>query len=272
MDSHEAPELHSTYHKWLRWHAASHHARRENHGYTPFMSKDAASTGDGDLRDRSLAAAISVALHVAAAAWIWCLDDQAGWGKSETQGHSGGVGMSASFIAADDFRQRIETKLPHASSEVIGTSGEALESAPSVSVDPIVDLPDWAEPVDPAAYPASDATVAEESETAPTKPMELGLNQGGDNAGGNSDDGLQAAYLAALRAAILVHWNHHDAELPCRLTINQSPGGAVKGAATGACSLPPQERRALEAAALMAQPLPYLGFESVYADTITIDF
>lgn len=38
--------------------------------------------------------------------------------------------MSASFIAANDFRQRIETRLPHASSEVIGTSEETLESAP----------------------------------------------------------------------------------------------------------------------------------------------
>lgn len=148
--------------------------------------------------------------------------------------------MSASFIAANEFRQRIETKLPHASSEVVGTSEEALESAPSVSADPIFDLPDWAEPVDPTAYPASDATVAEESETAPTKPMELGLNQGGDNVGGNSDDGLQAAYLADLRAAILLHWNHHDAELPYHPTISQSTGGAVKGATTGACSLPPK--------------------------------
>lgn len=115
---HGAPISSRTPRKCRQQRTASHHAPHENYGYTPFMSKDAASNGGVDLPDRSLATAISAALHIAAVIWIWFLGDQAGWGKSETHGHSGGDGMSAGFIAANEFRQRIETKPTLASPEV----------------------------------------------------------------------------------------------------------------------------------------------------------
>lgn len=101
--------------------------------------------------------------------------------------------------------------------------------------------------------------------------METGLTQGEDNAGGNSDDGLRAAYLAALRAAIHQHWNYQGPIQQCNLTIKQSVGGAVQSAIAGKCSLPTQDRRALEAATLMAQPLPHAGFERAFNEVIDIN-
>ncbi|MGR4896619.1 hypothetical protein ACIPR8_15255 [Stenotrophomonas sp. LARHCG68] len=174
-----------------------------------------------------MAAAISVALHIAAVTWIWFLGDQAGWGKSETHGHSGGDGMSASFIAADEFRQRIETKPTLASPEVAAASEEPSESVLSTPAEAAVDLPDWANPVDPITYPAPDATTTEVNEAAPTESAEAGLTQGGDSAGCSNDDGLRAAHLAALRAAIRQYWDYQGSPQQCTLTIKQSPGGAV---------------------------------------------
>lgn len=234
------------------------------------MCKEATSNDSGELRDRSIAVTISVALHVAAFAWIWLVSDQAGWGKSQTQGHSGSDGMSASFVPADEFRQRIEIKPSLAGQQASATLEELSESAPNAPVESAGDLPDKTEPVETNISSAPDTT-APKSETALASVLDAGLTQGGDNAGGNNDDGLRAAYLAALRAAIRQHWNHEASPQRCSVTIKQSPGGAVQSATTGACSLSPQERRTLEAAALMAQPLPYTGFEAVYADAITIE-
>lgn len=233
------------------------------------MSKDAALDGSGDFRDRSLAVAISVALHVAAFGWIWLLGDQTGWVESEVPGFSGRDGTSADFLAPDEFRQRIKINPAPPSHEVTATSEETLEGAPS---EPVVDLPDSSESEDPAIYPASDAMAVEENEAAPTKPIATGLAQGGENTGGNNDDGLRAAYLAALRAAIRLHWNYQGLLRQCSLTIKQSPGGAVQSAIAEECSLAPQERHALEAAVLMAQPLPYAGYEPVFGAEISLKF
>jgi len=262
----EASGLCDTPRKRHRECAASHHAHYKNYGYTSFMFRDAASNGNGNLRDRSLAAAISVALHIAAVAWIWFVGDQAGPGKSETQGHSGGDGMSASFIAADEFRQRIETQPTLASSEAIAIPEESSESVLSAPTEAAIDLQHSTDHADSDASSVQQATTVEDDETAPTESMEAGLNQGGDSAGGSNDDGLRAAYLAALRAAIRQHWNYQGRIQQCNLTIKQSPGGAVQSAVSGECSLAPQDRRALEAAVLMAQPLPYAGYEAVFQE------
>lgn len=203
---------------------------------------------------------------------IWLFGDQRGWGKSEVPGFSGRDGTSVDFLAPDGFRQRIEINPEPPSHEVSATSEETLEGAPSEPAEPAVDLPDSAESGDPATYPPSDATAVEENEVAPTKPMEAGLTQGEDNAGGNGDDGLRAAYLAALRTAIRLHWNYQGPPRRCSLTIKQSPGGVVQSAIAGECSLPTQDRRALEAAVLMAQPVPYAGYESVFGAEISLRF
>jgi len=56
--------------------------------------------------------------------------------------------MSVDFLARDDFRQRIETRPALASHEVATASEGPTKSLPSTPIEPAVDLPNSAEPVD----------------------------------------------------------------------------------------------------------------------------
>ena len=90
------------------------------------------------------------------------------------------------------------------------------------------------------------------------------------------DTGLQARYAAALQEAILAKWTRPET-VPvgarCRLIIRQLPGGEVMSAEVSSpCAYDEQGRRSIEAAVLKAQPLPYAGFESVFAHTLTLNF
>lgn len=230
-----------------------------------------AKNGSGDFRDRCLAAAISAALHVFAVAWMWCVSARTGGGQSDEQGRHAGDRISISFIAPDELRQRTDTKPPLVSSTAIPATDVSRKSELGTPAEPTVDLPDRMTRADPIAYPASDATVVEGNKAIQNETIRTGLNQGGDNDRSSHENGLRAAYLAAIRAAIHQHWNYQGAPQQCSLTIKQSPGGTVKSAIAGECSLTTQDRRALEAAALMAQPLPYAGFEDVYLDSVALD-
>lgn len=96
-------------------------------------------------------------------------------------------------------------------------------------------------------------------------------------AGNNgADTGLQARYAAALQEAILAKWTRPET-VPvgarCRLVIRQLPGGQVMSAEVSSpCGYDEQGRRSIEAAVLKAQPLPYAGFETVFARTLTLNF
>lgn len=94
------------------------------------------------------------------------------------------------------------------------------------------------------------------------------------NAG--TDTSLQARYAAALQEAILAKWTRPET-VPvgarCRLVIRQLPGGEVMSAEVASpCAYDEQGRRSIEAAVLKAQPLPYAGFEAVFARTLTLNF
>ena len=59
----------------------------------------------------------------------------------------------------------------------------------------------------------------------------------------------------------------------CRITIRQLPGGEVADVAvSGACPLDDLGQDSVERAVLKAQPLPYRGYESVFARTLTLNF
>lgn len=90
------------------------------------------------------------------------------------------------------------------------------------------------------------------------------------------DAGLSARYAAALQAAILRNWTRPDT-VPlgqrCKLVIRQIPGGEVIEAKVDpSCPYDEPGRRSIEAAVLKAQPLPYAGFESVFARTLNLNF
>ncbi|UNK49019.1 cell envelope integrity protein TolA [Lysobacter sp. S4-A87] len=94
------------------------------------------------------------------------------------------------------------------------------------------------------------------------------------NAG--TDTGLEARYAAALQEAILSKWTRPET-VPvgarCKLLIRQLPGGQVMSAEVSSpCAYDEQGRRSIEAAVLKAQPLPYAGFEKVFARNLTLNF
>lgn len=91
----------------------------------------------------------------------------------------------------------------------------------------------------------------------------------------SSNEGLRAQYKAAIRTAIERKWQQlgqSSALGKCTLLFTQSAGGVVASATTDDCDLPDEERWRLEAAVLMAQPLPYKGYESVFATEMDVRF
>lgn len=91
-----------------------------------------------------------------------------------------------------------------------------------------------------------------------------------------TDAGLLAKYRAALQAAIVQNWSRPDS-VPigqrCKIVIRQLPGGQVVNAQVDpSCPYDEAGRRSVEAAVLKAQPLPYAGFEPVFARTLTLNF
>lgn len=96
-------------------------------------------------------------------------------------------------------------------------------------------------------------------------------------ASGGDDSDLQARYVAALSQAIRAKWkrpgNVDRVAGLCRLVIVQTVGGLVREARTEEpCSYDEAARRSIESAVLMAQPLPYEGFETVFKRDIAFRF
>ena len=90
------------------------------------------------------------------------------------------------------------------------------------------------------------------------------------------DAGLAARYAAAIQAAVLAQWTRPE-NVPlgqkCVIQITQLPGGDVMSAKVApSCPFDEAGRRSVEAAVLKAKPLPYQGFESVFARNLTLNF
>ena len=86
--------------------------------------------------------------------------------------------------------------------------------------------------------------------------------------GGYAGDDLLTSYQAAMRAAILKTWqglSNHSFPAGCTIHLSQTPGGNVTATSAASCGLPREDQLRLEAAALMAQPMPYAGYESVFS-------
>ena len=115
----------------------------------------------------------------------------------------------------------------------------------------------------------ADSQARQASQEAASGPPPLPGNQG-------VDTGLAARYAAALQDAILRNWTRPDT-VPigqeCRIVIRQIPGGEVVSAEVDpSCPYDELGRRSVEAAVLKAQPLPYVGFESVFQRTLRLNF
>ena len=102
-----------------------------------------------------------------------------------------------------------------------------------------------------------------------------GAAQPAAGGGGTSDD-LRAKYAAAIQQKVLASWTRPD-NVPfgqrCKIEIVQLPGGNVSSAKVSPdCPFDEAGRRSIEAAVLNAQPLPYRGFETVFARQLNFTF
>ncbi|WP_282269109.1 hypothetical protein [Stenotrophomonas sp. PS02298] len=234
------------------------------------MLKFPVSNGNVAFSDRILALSISVALHALLFGWIFFVPPLMGNGDSGSLGKGvGSARTSTNFLAGDEFRQRIERVTspvePLAKVAVDVVSENALQEH-------TVDAIDEVEPVEIGSSALAEESAVAGLEVSQMPSADTPSSQNGAGLGGGQQEGLRAAYLAALRDAISKQWPHEGSRKNCRLTLFQSPGGAVKSAVSAECDLDLNARRALERAALMAQPMPYVGYESVYRDSIDVDF
>ena len=96
-------------------------------------------------------------------------------------------------------------------------------------------------------------------------------------AGNNgADDNLQGKYAEAIRVAVTAQWTRPES-VPlgtrCKVVIRQLPGGQVISAdVQPGCPMDQAGQDSLERAVLKAQPLPYRGFETVFARQFTLNF
>lgn len=228
---------------------------------------DARFASGEDRLDRYWAAAISAALHLAVVwALTWTSEIRPG---ESTLGTSSGP-LSLRWLGEDEFRQPLVALSPAKSMPVV-------DPEPEVTIDPT-----------PAPLQAAaDATITETATGEQTQPgMSVATAASAmPNAGATGQaapsmempletppyDSREQAYLMALRAAIQSKWTRQSTRGRCAVTIQQTIGGQVMGAISKSCTLGQADRRALEAAALAAQPLPYAGFERVFREQITVE-
>lgn len=234
------------------------------------MPIDAASDQCGESRERSLAIVISAALHVLLFLCIWSGSTAGGLGESDVAGDGAELGMSFDFQSEGEFRQRIDLI-----AEPTDPTAETIEA----SANQQVALPSL---LDSKIEAVDDLNVKNDSEAAQIT-AEQGIQSSGSSSDGYSErqgvssgegtgeDGLRSAYIAALKAAIDKQWARTGGKGKCSLILKQSIGGSVQSAISTDCELDLDSRRGLEAAALMAQPLPYLGFETVFASEMQLD-
>lgn len=219
--------------------------------------------------DRYWAAAISIALHLAMAVWVLTGTSEIRSGES-TLGTSSGA-PSLRWLGEDEFRQPL-VALSSAKSTPV-TNPE-----PEVTIDP-TPLPSHAATNLAITEPATSEQTSPETSVATAASTTPNADAAGQAASSVEMpletlryDSREQAYLMALRAAIQSKWTRQSTQDGlCAVTIQQTIGGQITGAISKSCTLGQADRRALEAAALAAQPLPYAGFERVFREQITVE-
>lgn len=217
-----------------------------------------------DRGDRYSAATLSLALHMALVAWLISEPLDVSSGRSEGMLSSGNLAME--MLGKDEFRQPL----------VVAAT---IPPTPSPTLQPeVTDLVDAQEIADTIAVAPSRS-----EQSSPSMEMPPAADAGGSTAQSAGQiasqhvaqenfihhDAREQAYLMALREAIRSKWTQQYG--PCSVTIRQTVGGHVVDAASSSCAMAESDRRALEAAVLAAQPLPYAGFERVFRDQVTVE-
>ena len=214
--------------------------------------------------ERQIIGAVTLLLHAVLA---WCLLHVAGQGMTGTgtaeQGYGGALVVT--FIAVP----RKETNPQPSPTVPVPPASEPPAEHPATTTSHAI-IPNR----DPSLartlsttgdYVTSNMSSAASSLSPPPTTSTAGASSAQS---GSPDNDLRASYHAALRARIVTTWQSLTTRAfpsGCTLTLNQSTGGAVTSSSANGCALSSEDRLQLEAAALMAQPLPYAGYEAVFA-------
>ncbi len=104
-------------------------------------------------------------------------------------------------------------------------------------------------------------------------PAQAALPAATAGSNGNSDAGLKARYLKAIKDVANFSWNPVGvpAKTHCYISFTQIPGGQVIDINYDRCSFDPAARETIERA-MHKQPMPYYGFESVFERKVDIEF
>lgn len=231
--------------------------------------------------DRRVALTVALLAHLMLLCLFW---DGTGprAGNVEADGGDGSSIVTVEFIAVSP-RAPVAIPATAAQPAVVPNNADADQAAASDAT-PVKALPTTegdpiaANSADAAATPErarrADLGAPPDARTEVSSAAESMSGPQGE-AGTAANDGLEGRYLAAIKRSIAAHWTPTSNRMSggsCTLTVYQVPGGQVKSAMSGDCALGPDDRHRLEAAALMAQPLPYRGFESVFREELVLKF
>ncbi len=89
------------------------------------------------------------------------------------------------------------------------------------------------------------------------------------------DNTLVGQYKLAIQRAVVANWLRPEAvqSVQCKVRIIQIPGGDVLSATVvPPCATDDGTRQSMESAVMRAQPLPYQGYESVFARELLLNF
>lgn len=220
----------------------------------------------GGNSDKYWAGLVSIALHLAIAAWALL-----GNLESQQQSYSGASSsaLSSRFLGEDEFRQPL---VAASLAKPLEDPASNSETSTSQAVDPALETAATTKEVTASAHgaPTASSPVAQATQgagiPANNSPVVSSPFQTPDY------DPYENAYLAALSAAIQSKWVRQDKRNGrCSVTIQQTVGGRVVSATSRSCMLSDADRQALEAAALAAEPLPYAGFERAFREYLTVE-
>lgn len=208
-------------------------------------------------KDSRWAGGLTALAHLALGLLLWA-DGGAGGGRATGgQGTGDGSGSGLTVVLIDLPPREQRDAKPTTSPERIADSASDPRGAADAAAEPVTPPAETGlEPTAVHGVPEGDG-IGARADTSDAR-----ASAGGGGSG----------YLAAVRRTIRGTWEqlHPDRPFPeCSLSIQQVTGGAVSSA-KGRCASE-DTQRLIEAVTLMAQPLPYAGYESDFRATLDLE-
>jgi hypothetical protein len=234
------------------------------------IAKPSLAVLDDDWQDRYWAGTASAVLHLALI--LLALVSSAGGSRRSGDSLRGKDGASTMVsFEPTEFRQKVE--LVARSEDSPRPTKPFPKSVAHPPIDSARSPPKVPEAISPFRFDSA-SSIAEPLQAGALATIpQTSTSAGTTGAAGNSGNtGLRDAYLRALRTAILDKWGRPNANLTgCTIALEQDVNGLVVSARVGDCTLNAEQRDSLESAALMAQPLPYAGYETVFEKRLDLN-